>query len=73
MAKSLKDEIIEQVDQLADPQRRQVLDFARQLATPSGTPGRELLRFKGLISQTDLDAISRAIEEHCETIDPHGW
>ena len=73
MAKALKDEIIEQVERLDAPQQRQVLDFARQLASPSGTPGRDLLRFKGLITQADLDAMSKAIEEHCEAIDPNGW
>jgi len=73
VAKSLKDEIIEQVDHLDDPRRRQVLDFARQLASASGTPGRDLLRFKGLITQADLDAMSKAIEEHCEAVDPNGW
>lgn len=73
MGKTLKDEIIEQVERLEAPQQRQVLDFARGLDTPRGTPGRELLHFAGSISPADLDAISQAIEEGCEKVEPNGW
>lgn len=73
MAKSLKDEIIEQVARLEGPQQRKVLDFARGLGTPSGTPGRELLHFAGSIDRADLEAISQAIQEGCEKVEPNGW
>ena len=73
MTKTVKDEIIEQVERLDDPHQRKVLDFARRLTKPAGTPGKNLLRFAGCIDPADLDAMSRAIAEGCEKIDPNGW
>lgn len=73
MPKSLKDEIIEQVEMLEAPQQRKVLDFVRGLRTPLGTPGRELLRFAGSFDPADLEVISRAILEGCENVEPNGW
>ncbi len=73
MPKTLKDEIIEQVDLLPPPQQRSVLDFARGLRTPPGAPGRELLRFAGSIDPADLEAISRAMQEGSEKTEPNGW
>jgi hypothetical protein len=71
VTKTLKDEIIEQVDRLVVPLQRRVLDFARRLTEPTGTPGRNLMRFAGTIDPADLEAMSRAIERGCEKIDPH--
>jgi hypothetical protein len=73
VAKTVKDEIIEQVDRLDTPHQRRVLDFARRLTEPAGTPGQSLVRFAGCIDPADLDAMSRAIEEGCEKIDPNAW
>jgi hypothetical protein len=71
--KTVKDEIIDQVDRLDAPQQRKVLDFARRLTVPAGTPGRDLMRFVGSIDPADLDAMSHAIQESCEKIEPNGW
>ncbi len=57
MTKTVKDEIIEQVDCLAAPQQRKVLDYAR----------------RGSIDPADLEAMSHAIQEGCEKIEPNGW
>lgn len=73
VTKTVKDEIIEQVERLDAPHQRKVLDFARRLTEPAGTPGQSLLRFAGCIDAADLDAMSRAIEEGCEKIDPNAW
>ncbi len=73
MTKTVKDAIIEQVDRLDAPQQRKVLDFARRLTVPAGTPGRDLMRFVGCIDPADLDAMSQAIQEGCEKIEPNGW
>ena len=73
MSQRIREQIIEQVDRLDDPQRRQVLDFARRLTTPMGTPGRKLLHFAGSIEATDLAAMAQAIEEGCEKVDPNAW
>jgi hypothetical protein len=73
VTKTVKDEIIEQVDRLDAPHQRRVLDFARRLTEPTGTPGRNLMRFAGCIDPADLGAMSLAIEEGCEKIDPNAW
>lgn len=73
MGDAVKDQIIEQVDRLDEAQRRQVLEFARKLAPVSGVPGRSLMRFAGSINALDLDAMSKAILEDCEKVDPNGW
>ena len=69
MNQTVRDQITEQVDRLDEP-RLQVLDFARRLATPAGTLGRNLLRFARSIDLADLEAMSRAIQEGCESVDP---
>ncbi len=73
MSATIRDQIIEQVDRLDDPQRLEVLNFVRRLAAPQGTPGQSLLHFAGSISPADLEAMSQAIEEGCEKVDPNGW
>src|SRR5579862_9480983 len=73
VTKTVKDEIIEQVDRLDAPHQRKVLDFARRLTETAGTPGQTLMRFAGCIDPADLDAMSRAIQEGCEKIDRNAW
>jgi hypothetical protein len=51
MSQKIRDQIVEQVDRLNDPQQRQLLEFARRLAAPAAVPGRDLLRFSGSIDQ----------------------
>jgi hypothetical protein len=60
---------------LSIDQQRQVLDFARALASarPRGVAGRQLLRFAGAIKPDDLDMISQAIVDDCEIVNPHEW
>jgi len=55
--------------------QRQVLEFARTLATPplQGVPGSTLLQFAGTIDKSDLEAMSQAIEDGCERIDADEW
>jgi hypothetical protein len=48
MPRTIKDEIIRQVERLDPPEQRKVLDFARGLSTLAGTPGGELLKICGL-------------------------
>jgi hypothetical protein len=71
--KTIKDEIIDQVARLDVPEQQKVLDFARRLTVPAGTPGRDLMPFAGSIEPADLDAMSQAIQEGCEKIEPNGW
>ena len=55
--------------------QRQVLEFARTLATPplQGVRGSTLLQFAGTIDTSDLEAMSQAIEDGCERIDADEW
>ncbi len=55
------------------PRQQKVLDFARRLTLSAGTPGRELMHFVGSIDAADLEAMSQAIQEGCEKIEPNGW
>lgn len=73
MSQTLKEQIIQQVDRLDDVRQRQVLDFAKRLAALPSAPGRDLLRLAGSIDLRDLDAMSKAIEDGCEKVDPSGW
>jgi hypothetical protein len=73
MGETVKNEINEQLDKLDTPQRRQVLEFARGLASPAGVSGDRLLKFAGAIALADLETISRAILEGCEHVDVNAW
>ena len=73
MSQTIREQIIEQVDRLDDNRRKQVLDFARRLTSPSGTAGRSLTGFIGSIDPADLDAMAKAIQEGCEEIDSNAW
>jgi hypothetical protein len=43
---------------------------AKPQPRPRGTPGRELLKFAGILSREEAKAMMDAIEEGCERIDP---
>lgn len=68
-------QILEQLDQLAPEQQRQVLAFIRSLAHPASerVPGASLLHFAGTIAADDLQAIARAIDDGCERVDRDEW
>jgi hypothetical protein len=72
---SLERELREQLDQLPPDQQRQVLDFARALASKRrGSPsGQALSQFAGVITTEDLRLIARAIDEGCEQVNPDEW
>ena len=74
-AQTIESAIYEQLEKLPLEQRRQVLEFARSLATPriQGVRGRPLLRFAGAIDSADLEALKQAVEEGCEQINPNDW
>lgn len=61
----------QQLDDLPPRQQRQVLDFARALASSKvrGVPGRQLLRFAGTIEADDLQLMAQVIQGDCEKVD----
>ena len=71
----LQEELEKQMEQLPAGMQRRVLDFARSLAKPAprGTPGRELLRFAGIMTPEEGKEFLQSIEEDCERIDPNDW
>mgnify|MGYP001565059199 CR=1 FL=1 len=75
MNPAIERELREQLDQLAPDKQRQVLNFARTLATEKsrGVSGKVLTRFGGTIAKDDLAVIARAIEEGCEQVNPDEW
>ena len=75
MEPAMEKELLKQLEQLGPEEQRQVLDFARTLATfkRCGTPGESLIRFGGAIDAADLAIIAQAIEEGCEQVNPDEW
>ena len=75
MEPGMEKELLKQLEQLGPEEQRQVLDFARTLATckRGGTPGESLIRFGGAIDAADLAIIAEAIEEGCEQVNPDEW
>ncbi len=61
--------------QLPIEQQRQVLQFAQTLAMHRirGVHGSSLLQFAGTIGESDLEAMSQAIEDGCQRIDADEW
>ena len=75
MEPMMEKELLKQLEQLGPEEQRQVLDFARTLATckKCGTPGESLVRFGGVIDAADLAIITETIEEGCEQVNPDEW
>ena len=70
---SIQNELYNTLGLLPISQQHQVLEFARTLATPHGVPGSTLLQYSGSIDETELDKMSRAIEDGCEKVDSNEW
>jgi len=68
-------EIAKLLHRLPEAQQQRVLDFARELAAVKlhGIPGADLLAFAGRIPPDDLQRMSDAIEEGCETVNLGEW
>lgn len=72
---AIQNELLKEVEQLPPPLQQKVVDFARSLAQsrPRGTPGKQLLKFAGILTPEEGEAMMKAIEEDCEQIDPNEW
>ena len=64
--------LLKEVEQLPLPLQQKVVDYAHALVQPRrrGTPGKDLLKFAGILSPEDAKEMMDAIEEGCERIDP---
>lgn len=71
---TIESELTSCLGQMPVDQQRKVLEFARTLVAPvHGVRGSELLRFAGAIEASDLEEMSRAIENGCEKVDADEW
>lgn len=72
---NLQAELAEELKRLNEVQQRKVLEFARTFkAQPlQGVPGKDLLKFAGLIEPEELKLMAQAIEEDCGKIDYESW
>lgn len=71
---TIEQEILKELACLPVELRKQVLEFARALvSTSKGVPGKQLLRFAGVLSPEDAHTITQAIEAECERIDLNAW
>lgn len=72
---SIEREIIVQLSKLPHEKQQQVLHFIRALTGggPLGVPGKDLLRFAGVIAAGELQLMQQAIEEDCEQVNMDEW
>jgi hypothetical protein len=76
-ARSIRDELLSNLDKLSPEKQRELLAYACSLveSTPPspGTLGKELAIFAGAIEANDLGKIAQAIEEDCERVELGAW
>jgi hypothetical protein len=70
-----KDAVVEELDRLAEADRRRVLDYARSLGSrvPKGVAGDSLLALAGSLPEADASAMEAAIEDGCERVNLGAW
>jgi hypothetical protein len=68
VGRSVKEDIIEQIEMMPYELQIKLLDYAKQLKSGNlkGVKGKDLLQFEGMIDQEDLKLMERAIEEGCD-------
>jgi hypothetical protein len=64
---SLKKEILRRVNTLSYELQCKLLEYIDFLTQklPKGVPGKQILKFAGSISQEDLQAMEKAVEDSC--------
>jgi hypothetical protein len=76
---TIPEEVTDIVSRLPYDKQQQALDYVRSLeqsvsapmsTLPSGKPASDLLNFRPTLSHEEVEAMRRAIEEGCETIEP---
>jgi hypothetical protein len=75
MNNSTTTQIVEKLTALPDDLQQKVLEYVQTLtvALAHGVPGRQLLRFAGVIPFDDLQRMRDAIETGCEQVDVNEW
>lgn len=74
---SIKQQILDDLDRLPPELQRRAQELVHGLAVsasrPEGTPGKELLRFAGILDEDAALEMERIIEEGCERVDLDAW
>ncbi len=72
---STKDEVVEELNRLAEADRRRVLDYARSLGrrVSKGVAGDSLLSLAGSLPEAEASAMEAAIEDGCERVNLGAW
>lgn len=72
---AIKIQVAKRLDKLPLELQKQVLDFTEELvmSVAKGVHGKQLLKFSGVITEKDADAMMQTIEESCEKVDLNGW
>ena len=75
MSSTIKNRVIEQIENLPADLQQQVLIFIKslQIKEQKGVAGKQLLDVAGGITLNDLKLMQKEIEEGCEKVDLHEW
>ena len=67
MSPKLQEELLQQMSRLPEEEQQRVLAFVNGLMPAAGgISGKNLLKFSGAIGQTDLQSMTKAVEEECK-------
>ena len=71
----IKEQILNDLDQLSPEMQRRAADFVHRLVSPlpKGASGRDLLRFAGTLDDQSAREMTEAIEQGCERVDVNAW
>jgi len=74
---SIKQQILDDLDRMPPELQRRAQELVHGLAVstsrPKGTPGKDLLRFAGILDEEGAREMERVIEEGCERVDLDAW
>jgi hypothetical protein len=72
---TIKEQILSDLEQLSPEMQERAAQLVHGLveAAPRGVPGRDLLRFAGVIDAESIREMEEAIEDGCDRIDPEAW
>ena len=71
----IKKMIIDDLKNLSFEMQKRVQEFTHALlvSQSKGTPGKELVKFSGIIDDEDAEKIREAVDEGCEKVDFNEW
>lgn len=71
---TVKQQILEDLDRLSPELQRRAQELVHGLVVrPAGTPGKDLVRFSGILDEEGAREMQRVIEEGCERVDLDAW